>query len=266
MSASSSKKRAREEDDEAVPTLKEAADAQRNELLSRLEELSQSETDLTLALDDGEVHVLRLVLIAASEYFRRMLSKEWDGGARKLILKGVSSRVFGLTYSFMCNGSVKGLTTDIAQEVLVYAEMINLVPLCGACRKVLEEPDVGFGLVSHLKGLKDLPQNLKVEIIGGKFHGHTGVTAELFAANGNDASDHLVAAGVNKVSELPKGHAVIVLDGTWELWAVLLPYSVLVIDVPYAFYCYERAPSAAFHTCAPWATASSRAKAASART
>ena len=147
MSASSSKKRAREEDDEAVPTLKEAADAQRNEILSRLEELSQSETDLTLALDDGEVHVLRLVLIAASEYFRRMLSKEWD---RKLVLKGVSSRVFGLAYSFMCNGSVKGLTTDIAQEVLVYAEMINLKT---ALRRVPPRPRGtrrGICTVSHL--------------------------------------------------------------------------------------------------------------------
>ena len=122
------------------PTLDAASRAQQRETLEHLEALARSEADLTLELDDGEFRTSRLVLMASCQYFRRMLSRDWESGARRLRLAGVECAVFRVVHAFLCSGAVDGLTATNAQKVFMYADMVGVEPLCGACRRVLE-PD-----------------------------------------------------------------------------------------------------------------------------
>jgi hypothetical protein len=130
-------KRVRRESHDEV--LAEATSAQREVLLKGL--LEEAHDDITLVMDDGSMlSASRAVLSAGSDYFKALLSKEKNESSTLVNVERVSQGVLSCVLRFLSGGDTAGLTKDNAEDVMLYADYCRIMPLIGACRRVLATP------------------------------------------------------------------------------------------------------------------------------
>ncbi|PVD22653.1 hypothetical protein C0Q70_15908 [Pomacea canaliculata] len=99
--------------------------------------LEGSFCDVQLVVDQQEFAAHKVVLAAASPYFKAMfLSGMSEGKLNSVTLHNMTPSVFQTLLDFMYSGKIQ-VCADTCQEVLAAADMLQLLPVVDVCRQFL---------------------------------------------------------------------------------------------------------------------------------